>query len=261
MDFRLLTQEEYSKIKHKTPYVYKIQKEKRFLYYFGEKHSFDPNDAQWARAKEFWFDFVKKTENQKRIAFVEAGRPSVEKTEEKAILEAGGTGLIIFLASQLNIEVYCPEPNRTHEMQELERQFSREEIEYYYFARIVYQWGKIPDPKPNFEEYIIRFLERDKKMSGWDDFDFSFENLKLIHKQLFKIEFGLNDSNFFKDLVTPVELKTVINKVSRASGEIRNEYIVKEIQKYWDNKFSIFIEYGAGHAVIQEPLLKEVLIK
>lgn len=257
----LLTQDEYSKIKHKIPYIYKIQNKTQFLFYFGERHSFDPNNKQWIQIKKFWFDFIKKTENQKRVAFIEAGRPSAKETEEKAILEAGGTGLITFLASQSNIKIYCPEPNKTYEMHELEKQFSREEIEYYYFARIVHQWWKIPDPKPIFEEYIIRFLERDRKVSNWDDFDFSFKKLKIIHKQLFNTEFDLNNQDFFKELVAPVELKTVINKVARASGEIRNEYIVKKIQKYWDNKFSIFIEYGASHAVIQELLLKETLIK
>ncbi len=257
----LLTHEEYSKTNHKTPYVYKIQNKNQFLYYFGERHSFDPKNKQWIQVKKFWFDFIKNTVNSKRVAFVEAGNPSSEETEEKAILEAGGTGFISFLSSRSNIEVYCPEPNRTYEMNELKKQYSREEIEYYYFARIVHQWNKIPDPKPKFEEYIIRFLERDKRMSGWNSFDFSFENLKKIHQQFFNIKFDLGDTNFFKNIVTPVELKTVINKVARASGEIRNKYIVNEVSKYWNEGYSIFIEYGASHAVTQEPLLMEMLSK
>lgn len=257
----LMTEDEYSRIKHKTPYVYKIQTGKQFLYYFGEKHSFNPDDSQWVQVRNFFSDFVKNTENQKRIAFVEAGRPPVKETENGSILEAGGTGLITFLASQLNIEVYCPEPSRVYEIRELEKQFSREEIEYYYFARIVNQWGRIPDPKPKFEEYVSRFLERDEKNSGWNDFDFSYENLKRIHRNMFKAEFNENNSSFFRELVTPVDLKTTINKVSRASGVIRENYIINEISKYWDNGYSIFIEYGSSHAVIQEPLLKEMLSK
>ncbi len=146
-------------------------------------------------------------------------------------------------------------------MHALEKQFSREEIEYYYFARIVHQWGKRLDPKPEFNKYIIQFLERDRKQSGWNDFDFSLENLKTIHKKLFNTEFDLSNLNFFRELVTPVELKTVINKVSRASGDIREAHIIKEIYKYWKDEYSIFIEYGSGHAVIQEPLLKEMLSK
>jgi hypothetical protein len=254
-----MTNDEYSKIRHKTPYIYKIKNGKQFLYYFGERHSFDPKHTQWPEQKKFWFDFVKKTEGQKRVAFVEAGRPSPKKTEEESISDAGGTGLVIFLATKQKMEICCPEPDRTFEMHELEKQFSREEIEYYYFARIVHQWGRIPEPKPKFEEYIVRFLERDKKESQWTNFDFSLDNMKIIHKKLFGKRFDLNDSDFFRDLVTPVELKTIINKVSRASGDVREGHIVNEIHKYWKNGYSIFIEYGASHAVRQEPLLKELL--
>ena len=45
--------------------------------------------------------------------------------------------------------------------------------------------------------------------------------MKIIHERLFGKKFDFNDSNFFGDLVTPVELNTVINKVSRASGDVR----------------------------------------
>ena len=254
-----MNNDEYSKIKHKTPYIYKIKNGEQFLYYFGERHSFDPKHPQWIEEKKFWSDFIEKTEGQKRVALVEAGRPSVEETEEKAIMEAGGTGLVIYFASKQNIEVYCPEPNRGFEMNELKKQFPQEEVEYYYFARIVDQWGRIPEPRPVFDEYIIKFLERDKRESKWDDFDFSFDNMKTVHKKLFGVEFDLGDLNFFRDIVTPVELNTIINKVSRASGNVREGHIVSEIHKYWKNGYSIFIEYGASHAVRQEPLLRELL--
>lgn len=255
----LMTYGEYSEIRHKTPYIYKINNGKQFLYYFGERHSFDPKHPQWLEQKKFWADYIKETKNQKMVAFVEAGRPSAGETEEDSIVDAGGTGLVTFLATKQNIEIYCPEPNRTFEMHELEKQFSREEIEYYYFARIVHQWGRIPEPRPKFEEYVVRFLERDKNESQWDDFDFSFENMKIIHERLFGKKFDFNDSNFFGDLVTPVELNTVINKVSRASGDVREVHIVNEIHKYWKKGCSLFIEYGASHAVRQEPVLRELL--
>ncbi len=54
--------------------------------------------------------------------------------------------------------------------------------------------------------------------------------MKIIHKKLFGKKFDLNDLDFFRDLVTPVELKTIVNKVSRASGDVREGYIVNEIQ-------------------------------
>ncbi len=56
---------------------------KQFLYFFGERHSFDPKHPQWTKENKFWFDFVKKTEKQKRVAFVEGGKTSVEKNQRK----------------------------------------------------------------------------------------------------------------------------------------------------------------------------------
>lgn len=257
----LMTQDEYNEIDHKIPHFYKIQNKNQFLYFFGERHSFDPKNNQWIMVKKFWSDFINDTNDQKKVAFVESGRPSIEENEEKSISGAGGTGLITFLASKQNIEVYCPEPNAINEIHELEKKFTKEEIEYYYFARIVHQWGRIPEPRPNFEEYVTRFLEKDKRISGWSDFDFSLENMKTIHKKNFGTEFSLSNLNFFKEIVTPVELNSIINKVSRASGDFREEYIVGEINKYWNNGYSIYVEYGASHAIMQEPLLREILNK
>ena len=102
-------------------------------------------------------------------------------------------------------------------------------------------------------------MDRDKKMSGWTDFDFSLNNLKIIHKNMFGTDFNQENTNFFGKIVTPIKTETIINKVTRKSGELRNEYISKEIQKYWNDGFSIYIQYGASHAVIQEPFLKEII--
>lgn len=255
-----MTQEEYSLTKHEMPYVYKIQNKNQSLYYFGEKHSFNPNDEEWIKTKELWNDFVVQTKNQKRIAFVEGGITKVRKTETEAVSETGGTGLIIFLASKDSVEVYCPEPNRKYERVELEKSFSKEEIQYYYFARLVAQWWRKQEPRPEFEEYINSYLKRDAESSGWNDFDFSLDNMKKIHKKLFNADFDLNDRKFFQDITTPVVLKTIINEVCRACSTLRNEYIVNEILKYWNQGYSIFVEYGQSHAVIQEPWLRERLI-
>jgi len=255
-----MSQEEYSKTKHEVPYIYKIQNKNQFLYYFGEKHSFNPDDAEWIKAKELWNEFVKNTENQKRIVFVEGGVIKAKENEAKAVSEAGGTGLITFLASKDGVNVYCPEPDRKYERTNLEKSFSKEEIQYYYFARLVAQWWRKQEQRPEFEEYINPYLKRDKETSGWNDFDFSLDNMKKVHKKLFGIDFDLNDKKFFQDITTPVILKTVINKVCRTCSTMRNEYIVNEILKYWNQGYSIFVEYGASHAVIQEPLLREKLI-
>ena len=255
-----MSQDEYSRIQHEVPYVYKIQNRTQILYYFGERHSRDPNDEQWTKAKQMWNEFVEKTNNQKRVVLFEGGNSYKRNDEVEAITEAGGTGFITYLASKQNIEVFCPEPDRKYEYDELEKSFSREEIEYYYFARIVAQWWRNQDPKPEFEKYIAHYLKRDEEKSSWKDFDFSLDGMKKIHKNLFNTEFNLDDRNFFSKIASPVGTETIVNKVCRASGDVREECITKKIFEYWDNGYSIFIEYGSGHAVREEPLLREKLL-
>lgn len=254
----ILTYDEYSKINHPTPYFFKIKSDDNFLYYFGEAHSFDPKNKQWDTMKVFWNEFLKDTENRKRIVFIESGNIKPKETEEETIVETGGGGLATFLAFQNNIPTFCPEPSYKEQFADLEKQFSHEEIQYYYFARVVSQWHR-KNPRPDFEKYIQPYLDRGKRESDWDDIDFTVNGMAKIHKNIFVTEFNYNDQKFFSEISSPVELKTVINKVNRALSDARNEHIVKKIKEYLDNSYSIFSEYGCAHVVVQEPLLREVL--
>jgi hypothetical protein len=254
----ILTYEEYSKINHPTPYFYKIKSGDSFLYYFGEGHSFDPQNKQWETMKGFWAEFLKDTENKKRIVFIESGNLKPKDTEEQTIIEMGGGGLATFLAFQNGISTFCPEPDFKEQFAGLEKQFSHEEVAYYYFARTVSQWHR-KNPKPDFEVYMKYFLKRNKKESGWEDINFSVGGMIKIHGNIFGTQFDQNDEKFFREISSPVELKTVINKVNRALTNFRDEYIVEKIKEYVKNDYSIFSEYGSGHTIVQEPLLREIL--
>ena len=241
------------------PYLYKICKNKQCLYFFGEKHSFDPKKTQWVKLKSLWSDFLKDSEQTKKVTFVEAGKVPPATNETEAITEAGGTGLVSFLANQSGVEMICPEPSKKQESIHLEKRFPRERIEYYYFARVVDQWWKIPEPRPDFEKYISGFLDRDKRVLDWKDFDFSFENMKKIHRKLFKKDFNLNKQDFFRDISSPYGTNNLINKIVISSGNFREKHLTEKILEYWEKGYSIFIEYGSSHAIAQEVILKNKL--
>ncbi len=69
----LMTQDEYSKIEHETPYFYKIQNTEQFLYYFGERHSFNSNDTQWAQAKNFGLILLRILKIKKELPLLRPG--------------------------------------------------------------------------------------------------------------------------------------------------------------------------------------------
>ena len=257
----LMTYEEYSAIKHITPYTFSIPSGSNVLYYFGERHSFDPKYEQWTSEKVFWQSFLDASHGHKRIAFVEGRKRPVPESEEQGILTDGGMGFITYLAHQQGIDTHCPEPKRSDERQELLKQFSREESQYYYFARVVGQWNRKQEPKPDFESYMDAFLESDKADTGWTNFEFTLEKMKEIHTALFHTEFDMNDLEFFHTICNPTRTDTVINRVARASATMRDTHIVEEIQRYMNDGYSVYVQFGGTHAVIQEPLLRDVLGK
>jgi hypothetical protein len=241
------------------PYVLKLQFRGAHLLYFGEAHSNDPDFPQWQEVKKLWAEFLKATDGTERIMFVEGGLPRLPNgcTESAAIHDNGGAGLGEWLARDAGIPVESPEPPETYERAELEKQFTRDEIQYYYFARVALQWQRLAQPRMQFDQYIQAFLNADKKYADWEGYDFSLEHMKLLHQQFTGKEIDLSDEVIFYDQSNPANSKSVGGMV--ASNTVRDEYIAAQIVSKIKSGTSVFAIYGGGHVVVQEPLLRELL--
>lgn len=254
----ILTYEKYAETPHPIPYKLVLKKNGTSLHYFGEKHTYEPKHPQWDVLKNFWSRFLEETAGRKRVVLIEGGIRPVAGDEEQAIIEYGGMGLLTYLANKEGIEVFSPEPDEKYERAQAEKHFPRDVIQYYYFARVVLQWNRKSEPKPDFVGYITRYLESDREESGWDDYDFSLDHMKSIQMELFYRQFDEHDEKFFYDASNPVIIQSDVNKVSALSSIIRDQYIVDQIQKYMQDGYSIFAEYGCSHVVMQEPALREM---
>lgn len=256
---RLMTPEEYRKTEWPAPYILKLKTPTGNLYYFGEEHSFDPKNPQWEKVKSVWQEFLNDP-SQKKIVFVEGGIRKPRKTEGESILDEGGMGLISHLAHQAKIEIRSPEPERGEERRALEKEFSRDEIQYYYFARMVYQWMNKIDPKSDFEPYIKDSLAYDRMESGWNDYDFSLDHMKKIHEKILGVPFSLNNDKIFYDAIDPMsEHRIAVNDVSLMSGEVRDECIVNTIVEYIKKGYCVFAQFGLSHVIVQESSLRSKL--
>lgn len=254
---RIMSYEEYAKVEHGSPYILKLKRKNGSLYYFGEKHSFDPNFEQWKDAKGLWAEFLADP-SLKKIALVEGGVRTARATEADSVIADGGMGLVAYLAAQAGIETASPEPEDRVERTGLEKEFSRDEIQYYYFARMVHQWLRKAEPRPDFDVYLTRSLEADRRTSGWADYDFSLSHMYAVHKRLFGAPFSLNDKGLFYETTNPVnEKRNRINDVSKRSGELRDEHVVNVIADYLEKGYSVYAQYGHSHVVMQEPWLRE----
>lgn len=248
---------ELNKINYEFPYFYKIVKNNQCLYFVGAHHSFDPQNEQFPKIHSYWNSFLAASKDKERVVLVEGGNRPVLESESEPILAGGEAHLLAYLANSENIECYSPEPSDINELLELEKSFTKEEIMYNRFARTAAQWGRLTNPKPDFEDYIKKYLSQDIKLTNWD-IDISLRGFSIYHDSIhnnheFSIQNCLNNKCFYNDS------NPSINRVSAESGKIRDIFIGNKILYEWSSKRCIFIVYGSGHAIVLERALKELL--
>ncbi len=224
------------------------------LYYFGEEHSYDPNHKQWDVQRDFFKSFAKETSDRKRVIFTEGGCLDCESTEADSIKKYSGMGLAVFLAKKEGIEVYSPEPKWDDQINNSLKEFTRDQIFLFYCLRRIYS-------KKEFREEIISDIGNIfKKTEGWSDYNFSFQNFLKIYQDVVKRDFIPDDMDYFGKLVRPnTNDNEITNKISSLVSQSRDRSIVQKIKDYIDNGYSIYIQMGFTHLVIQEPALREFL--
>jgi hypothetical protein len=89
--------------------------------------------------RAFFSDFVTAIKEKERIVLIEEGNWLVMGTEEEAIQKYGEMAFVRFLAEKESIICACSEPPTRLLYLEFKKVFFRDEVQYYYFARICYQ--------------------------------------------------------------------------------------------------------------------------
>lgn len=234
------------------PYIIEVSRDKQCLYYYGiYQHTYSADHPMMEDIEQSFLNWLNKTQAP-RIVLEEGGKrtPPVQKEEAQANGEAVFTA---WLAEQQNIEHGSPEPSEALQRQLLlEQGFTRDQIQYYFFALSVNQYWDMKTDQP-FTDYINTYLESDRSTSGWLDYDFSLEHMYAIHKQIWGSDFGI-DPEF-----GIIEADSPIREIVDAAGKLRDQHIVQVISGYWAKGYSVFVVYGGSHAVIQEPAIKSLL--
>lgn len=257
----LLTHEEMAKKyrelgkDYEYPYFYSTSKGSQRMFFLGSHHSFEPKDNLFKRIVRIWKKFLEETRGTESVVFIEGGTRAIEGLSRDRIIEKHGEpGFVTYLAHSEKLPVASPEPDKIDEVEELLKHFSRDEVEYYYFARSILQWNKLK-VKPDFEKYIRGYLDRDSKKFGWKDYNFSVKHMVELHNKQNSHEFDpIGCERCMYNSSNPSS-----SSVSSLSSVIRDEKLVIEAKKIWDTNKSLFISYGSGHAIVCEPALKRLL--
>ena len=241
------------------PYTFEIDNGQQALFYFGGNHSRDPQNEQYLKLREYWQKFLSKTEGKPRIVLVEKELRRVGSDENTTIQNGSEGSLVSLWAGQKEIPLACPEPNLSEVYSRTVTEFSLDLVAYYEFSVAHSNWLRYPEPRDGqqaFVNFIERFFDWIKTKPEWTDYDWSLDKMKNMHRELFKEEFDENRRNNY---INPNLDETIINKIARFESDIRDIHIVSEIQKYWKEGKNILVVFGSGHAIIQEPALRELL--
>ncbi len=254
----LSTWDEQRENRYPIPYIYSIQSNVQEFVYFGSRHSYDPKDAMFETLRKEWNEFYDRNKDREMVVLVEGGVRAVKASEEEAVLKGGEMAFITFLAHERTVPTDSFDLVKADIFDELAKKYDAEKVFYERMAQVVLQWNTLVE-KPAFDNYMKYYMDKEGQESAQTDFDFSLDNFKKIHTELFNREFDETDRTFFYNIIDPAQKNTIMNQISRDEDALRDTAMVQGIVGEWQKGKSIFAVCGSGHVVIQERALKALL--
>jgi len=216
----------------------------QILYFFGAKHTNNPNDAQFNHLKKLFEEFLKIAKGEK-IIFTEGAIHETLQDYEEAIRQQGEIGAIQWLGNEADIEMICPEPSSSEQRKALCLSFDPQIVAYAMVTQNLAGWFR-HTRQSSFEEATNRSLSREAQFSEIYGFMPDRDWLYDQHKKLFREQL-LEDKNFLDSISDPRQDDTQINAIITARTEIRNNYLFSRIAEAWKMGKSILVVYGKGH--------------
>ncbi len=255
----LLPREQYAEAQKgygRGPSLLELKSSGQVLCYFGANHSRDPADHQYPILREFWKRFLEQTQGHDRIVLIEGGLRKVAENEDQAILRNAEGGLITLLAEKAEVTIACPDLSPA-ELAERLPQLNPDLVLLYWFLGWLNNYQKYAEPKPDFEKSVEGWCEFQRSKPILGEKEITLPRLRALYKQVLYRD--LDETADPNDLVNPNKNETPINKVARAYSDLRDLNIASEIERYWQTGKSIFVVFGQGHLIIEEPALRQLV--
>lgn len=242
------------------PYIIEIKVPNQKLLFYGSEHTSDPGHPQFRDLEERWGRFIAETDQSIVLVEGQFDEAPPEQTRERlqSIVDGGEAQFMVYLARRDGIGVISPEPDKVWEANRLAEEFGRNAVTLYYLVRLV-GWRSGSTDISTIKAEAARMLKIMQETHGWDDVDFGIEGMGVIHEQLFGKPFSWNDSQWNDDITAPTSVDHVTNRISRRSGDLRDRYILGQIERYWRAGKSPFTVFGSSHAIRLEPALRKLI--
>jgi hypothetical protein len=267
LNYNLMINEDKTGLKsNQFPYVFSLyNNKKQLLTFFGTEHSSDIKNKQWKVLEKEWQEFIKNTQSEKRVVFLEG---NFRLVSDQNYLDKNGKiislevvqkycelGAWSYFSQNDKKEMVFVDPKFNDEAEYLLKRFDETVVEYYFFAR--YFSSYINKKDITFDEALRQAVATTSET--YRSFSNMVDYYKKIHRQFFNHELDKSQIENVRNASWPIRYDCPSNEVARQSSVFRNKYILKQIKEYWEQGKSIFVLFGAGHAVAQKPVLYDFI--
>jgi hypothetical protein len=241
------------------PYVLEFKNGKKKIVFCGVEHLTDNNDINnqmFSKIENKFYNF------NPDICVNEGGDISnkIYRSKEDALLKDGEIGLTKILADSLKIKTVNGDPNVEYEFKELLKYYSIGEfLTYIVTERLMWSLvGEKNIQEKDIENRYNLFIENYIIKSGKvklksDEKKFSFYTTN--YQKLVGRKFNLADLK----PTNPFDANGTFQEVGRKSKNIRDQFLLKTIDKLLNKYDKVFIVFGGWHLLTCEPGLKEII--
>lgn len=243
------------------PYILEFKNKNKTIVFCGVTHLTDDSDLENPMFKiieQKFFEF------KPNIAINEGGDISnkVYTSRQDALSRDGEIGLTKILSDSLKIKTVDGDPTVDFEFQKLLKIYSKGEfLAYIVTERLM--WGlkgqHISDSfeiEKKYETFVQNYIIKKGGITltkPEQSFSFYKSNYELLIKRPFDIS-KLEPTN-------PFDPNGKFQKIGRSSKEIRDQFLIRTIDKLLDSNDKIFIVFGGWHLLTCKPGLEDIINK
>jgi hypothetical protein len=242
---RILTFEQYARIRHSAPYVVDVERGTSRLILFGCLHGADPANPMFDQIEDAF------TRLAPRFAMHEGTPPAVEPLREIAIRRHCEAGLVRHLAARSGIETASMDIPLPEEAKLLRGKLSQGDALVFLVVRQLASYNR-KTLRMDFDAYFAEFFELIAPPLGLATIEWPSiekEHLRLLGRPLSARTVTGAETD-------PTRLDLPTQRIARWSNRLRDEHILRRLLAALNEHERVFATVGVTHAVMLEPAIR-----
>lgn len=240
-----------------TPYVVDLEKENKHLIVIGTLHSRDTCDEMFTEIEKIFANM------EPEVAINEGGEVSkVYADRNSAIKNNGEIGLLKFLCDKQQIKMMNGDMPDDAEFEELAKNYSKDEALFFFaserFILPYTYWGESGNLDSLYKsDFIDGYLEPCGIELTTEEKEFSY--YQYLYKKYYKKDFNID--SICPDNFSPIRKNGHFCDVARKSKELRDQYLLQQIEEQLTNHDKVLVIFGGWHVLAIEPALTQIINK